>query len=118
MRFFLVDAEMLSKVISQLKPATCFLDPIPTSFFRTVWSFLDEDVLNTVNYSLQTGVFPTAFKTAMVTLLLKKNKLDHSILIVFNQLNDFINRHNMFEIYQSGFHANDSTETALITDFK
>lgn len=29
-----VHTEILGKVISQLKPATCILDPIPTSFFQ------------------------------------------------------------------------------------
>ena len=35
-KFVLVDAETLGKFISQLKPATYFLDPIPTSFFKNI----------------------------------------------------------------------------------
>src|SRR4029434_9977520 len=31
--FALADIEMLSKVVSQLKPSTCPLDPIPSTFF-------------------------------------------------------------------------------------
>jgi len=34
-KFVLVDAEMLSKVISTLKLATCLLELIPTTFFKT-----------------------------------------------------------------------------------
>ena len=85
-----------------------------------------------MNCSLQTGVFPAAFKGAVVRPLLKKSNLDFSgfnhfrpvsnlpflskILekLVFNQLGDFINRHNVLEKFQSGFRVNHSTETALL----
>ena len=60
--FVLVDAEMLAKVSSQLKPATCILDPIPTSFIKTLYSSFKDDLLNIVNYSLQMGVFPTCLR--------------------------------------------------------
>lgn len=33
---------------------------------------------------------------------------------VLNQLNDFINYRNVYEIYQSGFRQKYSTETALV----
>ena len=72
-KFVLVDAEMLSKVISQWKAARCLLDPIHTSFFQRVYKFLDEDVVNFVNDSLQMDVFPAAFMTAMVKPLFKLN---------------------------------------------
>lgn len=36
LEFFLIDAEMFSKVI-QLNPANYFLDPIPTSLFKTIY---------------------------------------------------------------------------------
>src|SRR4029434_434386 len=32
--FALADIEMLSKIVSQLKPSTCPLDPLPTKFLR------------------------------------------------------------------------------------
>ena len=123
---------MLSKVVSQLKPSTCFLDPIPTSLFKSVYSSLDGDLLTIVNSSLQMGVFPSAIKTALVKPLLKRNGLDvldpnnyrpvsnlpflSKILekLVFNQLNDFINSKNIHEIFQSGFRSKHSTETALV----
>ena len=85
-----------------------------------------------MNCSLQEGIFPTAFKTALVKPRLKKNDLDamdpnnyrpvsnlsflSKILekVVFSQLNDFITSHDIHEKFQSGFRAKHSTETALV----
>ena len=88
-------------------------------------------MLNIINRSLQTGVFPTSLKTAIVKPLLKRNTSDPSVLsnyrpvsnlpflskilekLVFNQLNDFLISHNISKKYQSGSRAKHSTETAL-----
>uniref|UniRef100_A0A671UM61 Reverse transcriptase domain-containing protein n=1 Tax=Sparus aurata TaxID=8175 RepID=A0A671UM61_SPAAU len=85
-----------------------------------------------MNCSLQMGVFPTAFKMAVVKPLLKKSNLDPNVFdnyrpvsnlpflskilekLVFNQVNDFLNRNNILEKHQSGFRRNHSTETALV----
>uniref|UniRef100_A0A669CX68 Reverse transcriptase domain-containing protein n=1 Tax=Oreochromis niloticus TaxID=8128 RepID=A0A669CX68_ORENI len=85
-----------------------------------------------MNCSLQSGVFPAAFKTAVVRPLLKKSNLDcnnfnnhrpvsnlpflSKILEkpVFTQINDFLNDKQILEIFQSGFRVNHSTETALL----
>uniref|UniRef100_A0A3B3HCT2 Reverse transcriptase domain-containing protein n=1 Tax=Oryzias latipes TaxID=8090 RepID=A0A3B3HCT2_ORYLA len=130
--FVLVDAVGLGQVFSQLKPTTCLLDPIPTSLLKTFYDFFESELLNIVNYSLQTGVFPAAFKTAVVRPLLKKSHLDPynynnyrpvsnlpflSKMIektVLIQFNEFLNRNNIFEKYQSGFRTNYSTETAHV----
>ena len=130
--FALVDARTLGRVFSQVNPTTCLLDPIPTPFFKTFYGFFEEQLLNIVNCSLQTGVFPTAFKTAVVKPLLKKSNVDPNVLnnyrpvsnlpflskilekLVFNQVNAFLNMNNILEKYQSGFRRNHSTETALL----
>lgn len=130
--FALVDARTLGRAFSQVNPTTCLLDPIPTSLLKTFYGFFEEQILNIVNYSLQTGVFPAAFKTSVVKPLLKKSNLDPNIFnnyrpvsnlpflskilekLVFNQLNDFLNSINILEKYQSGFRMNHSTETALL----
>ena len=57
---------MINKVISQAKTATCLLDPIPAPLFRLIRDCLEADILNIVNYSLQTGDLPDACKTALV----------------------------------------------------
>ena len=76
--FALVDARTLGRVFSQVNPTTCLLDPIPTSLLKSFYGFFEEQFLNIMNCSLQTGVFHTAFKTAVVMPLLKKSNLDPS----------------------------------------
>ena len=40
--FAAVDKEMLRNEVMQLKPSTCSLDPIPTTFFKTVFNCLEQ----------------------------------------------------------------------------
>ncbi len=116
----------------QLKPPTCSLDSIPTTFFKTVLNCLEDGVLAIVNHSLLTGVFPLSLKTDIVKPLLKKSNLDPLVLnnfrpisnlsflskilekLVFRQLNDYVNFSCIFESFQSGFRVNHSAETALV----
>ena len=130
--FVLVNAENLKKVFSTVRPTTCLLDPIPSSLFKTLYGFFEAELLYMMNCSLQLGVFPAAFKTAVVRPLLKKSNLDcnnfnnhrpvsnlpflSKILekLVFTQINDFLNDKQILEIFQSGFRVNHSTETALL----
>uniref|UniRef100_A0A8C6NKQ1 Reverse transcriptase domain-containing protein n=1 Tax=Nothobranchius furzeri TaxID=105023 RepID=A0A8C6NKQ1_NOTFU len=122
----------LYKVFSSARPTTCVLDPIATRFFKQFYDSFKDEVLTMMNCSLQTGVFPAAFKRAVVRPLLKKSNLEFNELnnyrplsnlpflskflekLVLIQLNDFINTHNVFEKIQSGFRVNHSTETALL----
>uniref|UniRef100_A0A3P9M6K8 Reverse transcriptase domain-containing protein n=1 Tax=Oryzias latipes TaxID=8090 RepID=A0A3P9M6K8_ORYLA len=130
--FDLVEAATLGRVFSQVNPTTCFLDPIPTSLFKSFYGSFESEILNIMNSSLQTGIFPAAFKMAVVKQLLKKTNLDPSVFnnyrpvsnlpflskvlekLVFIQLNEFLLQNNIFEINQSGFRTNHSTETALL----
>ncbi len=130
--FLAVSPSTLIQVISHLNSSTCALDPLPTKFLKTVVNCLLSDILNIINQSLQQGVFPQIFKTAIVRPLLKKSNLDTSVLgnyrpisnlpflgkiiekIVFIQLNNYFNANSLIETFQSGFRANHSTETALI----
>ncbi len=86
-----------------------------------------------INTSLRTGIFPTAFKQARVTPLLKKPTLNTSLLenyrpvsllpfvaktlerVVFNQLSLFLSQYNKLDAKQSGFRSGHSTETALLS---
>jgi len=84
-----------------------------------------------INSSLHTGIFPTAFKQAWVTPLLKKITLNTSLLVTyrpvsllsfiaktreqvaFNQVSTFLLLNNQLDVNQSGFKKFHSTETAF-----
>ena len=121
----------LCKTVSECNSATSCLDPIPTAFLKRVFDSVSSHVLKIINMSLQTGIFPDAFKTAVVKPLLKKANLDANELknyrpisnlpfiskilekIVSVQINSFLKENNIMEELQSGFRTNHSTETAL-----
>ncbi len=122
----------LQEVVQQLSSATCALDPMPTKLFKSVLNCLVNDVLEIVNTSLLSGIFPMALKHAIVIPLLKKSNLDPFVLenyrpisnlpflgkilekVVYQQLNMYLSYNNFFDVYQSGFRVNHSTETALV----
>ena len=85
-----------------------------------------------VNCSISSGIFPQGLKTVVIKPLLKKSTLDSSVLnnykpisylpligkviekVVYQQLSSFLNSNDRFDISQSGFRPNHSTETVLI----
>ena len=74
-----VSLPFLMKLISQMKPATCSLDFIPTKFLKEVINTGGSSILIIINSSLKSGIFPHSCKHA-VQLLLKKPNLDPSVL--------------------------------------
>lgn len=122
----------LTETISHMKPTTCSLDFIPSSFPKDVIDTVGPSILLTINSSLTKGIFPAAFKHAEVQPLLKKPNLDLSILnnfrpisklpflskvlekVVSTQILAFMCHNNIFEKFQSGFRVLHSTETVLL----
>ncbi len=94
--------------------------------------FFLTSLTHVINTYLHTGTYPTAFKQARVSPLLKKNsksstfrKLQTGIpssihcktleRVVFNQLSLFLVQNNLLDNKQSGFKSDPSTETALLS---
>ncbi len=114
-------------------PTTCPLDPIPTHLLQAISSSVIPALTRIINTSLHTGTFPTAFKQARVSPLLKKPALNPALLenyrpvsllpfiakslerVVFNQLSLFLAQNNILDHNQSGFRSGHSTETALLS---
>lgn len=74
-----IQSDDLQKVVQRLSSATCALDAMPTKFFKGVFNCLVDDVLEIVNTSLLTGLFPTILEHATVIPLLKKTNLGRFI---------------------------------------
>ncbi len=123
----------VSKPILSNHPTTCPLDPIPTHLLQAISSSVIPALTHIINTSLHTGTFPTAFKQARVSPLLKKPSLNPTLLenyrplsllpftaktlerVVFNQLSLFLAQNNLLDNNQSGFRSGHSTETALLS---
>jgi len=58
-----------SELVTRMKPSSCSSDVIPFRLFKKVFG---PCVTKMVNLSLSTGVFPDAFKHAIVEPLLKR----------------------------------------------
>ena len=73
-----VSMQCVKNTILQSSQKTCSLDPLPTSLFVECLEQLLPAAV--INQSLQTGVFPSVFKEAIVKPLLKKPSLDPNSL--------------------------------------
>ena len=130
--FRTMSEEEVLKIIKSITNKSCDLDPIPTSLVLDCISVLLTPIINIVNYSLQEGSFPSCFKTAHVTPLLKKPGFDRNILknyrpvsnlsyiskliekAVARQINEYIAHECISNENQSAYRVFHSTETALL----
>ena len=127
-----ISEEEVLKIIKSTPNKSWDLDPIPTSLVIDCISVLSIPIKNIVNYSLQEGSFPSCFKTAHITPLLKKAGLGINILknyrpvsnlsyiskliekAVARQIYDHIAHVGISNENQSAYRVFHSTETALL----
>ena len=74
---------MVKLVITKSAPKTCSLDPIPTPLLLEILDCLLPSLTALINSSLSSGLFPQAFKSAVIFPLLKKPSID------LNELKNF-----------------------------
>ena len=107
-------------------------DPPPTPVLKEVAEVVAPFVSELFNRSLSTGYFPTCFKEAFITPVIKKPGLDAadansyrpisnlSVIskllerLIVQQLMEYLTSANLLPQLQSGFRQGHSTETAVL----
>jgi hypothetical protein len=130
--FHPVSEQHVSNVIMSSASKSCDLDPMPTSLIKLALPELLPICTKLINKSLTTGTFPSCFKQALVTPLLKKSSLDPEVnknyrpvsnlsflskvteKVVAEQLNSHLTSNGLHEPFQSAYRQAHSTETALL----
>ena len=119
-------------IIKGSKVKSCSLDPIPASVFKIQRADLLPTLTTIVNMSLQTGVFPSELKKALVRPSLKKPNLDPETLKHYRPISNlaylgklieraavkqyvtYLSEYVLFATSQSAYRQHHSTETALL----
>src|SRR4029434_9727134 len=66
----------VSKILTGSRPTTCSLNPIPSNILQAMSPAVLPAITQVINASFNSGTFPSLFKVARVTPLLKKPSLD------------------------------------------
>ena len=118
--------------IRRLPGKSSAADPLPTPVLKEVAEVVAPFVSELFNRSLSTGYFPTCFKEAFITPVIKKPMLDAadansyrpisnlSVIskllerLIVQQLMEYLTSANLLPQLQSGFRQGHSTETAVL----
>ena len=130
-KFNSVSIQDISKEIYKLKKSKSFGDDgISTFFIKSAMPYIENSLVYLFNTSIESGIFPDRWKIARITPIFKSgvktdksNYRPKSVLpvvsrllekLIFNQLNDFLNKNDLIAQSQSGFRALHSTATTFL----
>lgn len=132
-----VNAKDLFEFVNKLENKACTEDGINAEIIKKAWPYIDDQFVELVNVSLQTGEFPAEWKNSVITPIQKvQNTINASefrpinvlptfekILetVVYKQLIKYLEKNNILVPEQSGFRESHSCETALknvLNEFK
>jgi hypothetical protein len=122
-------SEVFNAINSLNKTNSTGPDDIPTKIIQFAADIIAEPLTFIINQSFETGIFPTAFKTAKVIPIYKKGNHDCtdnyrpiSLLnnlsklferLMYNRIMNFFNKFNVLNSNQYGFRSGHSTTDAL-----
>lgn len=130
-KFLPMTEDEVLEIIKGSKIKSCSLDPIPACLTADNLDLLLPHTTAITNMSLEMGVFPDAFKSALVTPILKKLSLDPEIMknyrpisnlaflgktierCAMKQFVEYLSSNNLFAPSQSAYRQCFSIETAL-----
>lgn len=120
--------EDVIKAFKRNKSLAVGFDEMPLKLLRIVFPFILPVVLHIYNCSLMYGVFPTIWKTALIVPLSKNSSPSSpqhyrpiSILCslaktferLVDQIVNYLEKHSLFDEFQSAYRRGFSTQTAL-----
>jgi hypothetical protein len=127
-----VTASEVFKILTSIPAKTSVLDFVPTSVLKSCCPLFSELIAHLANLSFSNGVFPSKFKHASVSPILKKPNLDPTLPINYrpisnlnniskiierlflNRLHPHITSSPSFNPMQSAYRSHHSTETSLV----
>ena len=130
--FHPVTEHEVRNIILRSTDSSCSLDLIPTKLLKSCITSLTPPITHLINLSLKEGSFPTSFKHAVVTPLLKKQSLPKNELssyrpisnlnfiskvlerVLYSRLCTHLDSFPSMSPFQSAYRKFYSTETALI----
>ena len=122
----------VSKIIKRSPPKSCMLDPLPSHLLKKNLELLVGPITQIVNTSLASGEFPSRFKRAVISPLIKKASLDCNELkyyrpvsnlsfiskvlerVVASRLNTYLSEQSLRDPSQSAYQQHHSVETTLL----
>ena len=125
----------LKEVLNSMNKKFCSLDPVPSWLINDCFDELGPIILQIINKSLSSGLFPTQFKDSVVKPMIKEPKGEinensnyrpvsnipyvSKILekVVSKQLNNYLERNNLYCKKQSGYRRYHSCETLNVKMF-
>ena len=125
-------SEEIRQTILAASNSSCPLDEIPTPLLKSLLPVLLKPITTIVNLSLSSGTFPSTYKSALITPLLKKHSLPSEDLtsyrpisnlnflskiierIIHSRLTRHLSTFNSFSTFQSAYRPSYSTESALL----
>ena len=79
-----VTSDELKIIVNRSYPTNCDLDHVPTRLLKEQLDYIIPLMVEIVNKSLYSGVFPDCLKQAIVVPLLKKKPLDKNVYSNYN----------------------------------